>query len=368
MSRTFIISGKWEDGASSAVRPAQLHLLDERVYLIAGEAEQLNLPLSAVHISPRLGRTPRYITFDGFDGQLESTDHENLQLLDRLVGGKMLALVDRLERNLLTVVMATVVVAAIIAGYFFWGLPAGSKALAYQLPDNILDRSSKETLELLEEFSLEDSELSEERQQIIREDIQAAVPEYPIDKLRFYRGGDMGANAFALPDGTIIFTDEIVELMANSDETIAVFGHELGHVKHRHSLRQVIQGSAISLTIAMISGDVSALGDLMITAPVIFTQLSYSRKFELESDAYAVALLREQERPAEALGTILTKLHHSHKERQCEDALSCGDGDDHDPAEELDTEEEMERGWQDYLSTHPHLQERIALTRKAADE
>lgn len=363
MSQAITISGKWEDGASSAVLPAQLHLLDERVYLIAAEKELFNLPLSAVHISPRIGRTPRYITVDGFSGQLESNDHENLQLLDALVGGKMYGLIDRLERHLLMVVMATVVVAVIIAGYFFWGLPAGSKTLAYQLPDNILDRSSRETLALMEEFSLEETELSEDRQQVIREDIQAAVPEYPIEKLRFYGGGDMGANAFALPDGTIIFTDEIVGLMANSDEVIAVFGHELGHVKNRHSLRQVIQGSALSLTIAMISGDVSALGDLLITAPVIFTQLSYSRKFELESDAYAVDLLREQERPPEALAAILTKLHDSHKLKLCEESLHCEEGE----AEPYEAEERSERGWQDYLSTHPHLEERIALTRETDD-
>jgi len=362
LSQAITISGKWEDGASSAALPAQLHLLDERVYLIAGEVEQLNLPLSAVHLSPRIGRTPRYVTFDGFAGQLESSDHENLQQLDGLVGGKVSGLIDRLEQHLLMVVMATVVVAGIIAGYFFWGLPAGSKALAYQLPDNILDRSSRETLSLLEEYSLHETALSEDRQQVIREDIQAAVPEYPIDKLRFYGGGDMGANAFALPDGTIIFTDEIVELMANSDEVIAVFGHELAHVKNRHSLRQVIQGSALSLTFAMISGDVSALGDLLITAPVIFTQLSYSRGFELESDAYAVELLREQERPAAALGAILTKLHHSHELKLCDGNLHCDEGDE--PDSETGVEEEDARGWQDYLSTHPHLQERIALTRE----
>lgn len=48
----------------------------------------------------------------------------------------------------------------------------------------------------------------------------------------------IGANAFALPDGTLVVTDELVELAGdNDDEVLAVLAHELGHIHERHGLR-----------------------------------------------------------------------------------------------------------------------------------
>ena len=358
----YIIKGKWQDGATSAVLPAELRCLEGRVYLSVEGRELLRAPHSQLKLSPKLGRTPRYLHFADQSGQFESDDHEHLDRLSSDLGGRGYALIHRLENHLGMVLMATVVVAALIWGYFVWGVPVGSKVLADRLPPDLLDRSSQETLRFLEEFSFEETTLTAERQREIRTSFQAFAPEYDIDKLRFYGGGDQGANAFALPDGTIIFTDEIIALADTDEELLAVFGHELGHVAYRHSLRHVIQGSAISLTLALITGEVSALGDLLLTAPVVFTQLSYSRQFELESDDYAVEMLRERGYSPEALADMLTKLYHS---KRCEIGNEC---DEREIASDLegrdaDTARDEDDNWPKYLSTHPHLEERIALTR-----
>ncbi|WP_105102423.1 M48 family metallopeptidase [Microbulbifer pacificus] len=358
MSDSLTIQGTWQDGTTSAVLPAQLRCVGGQVYLFADGRELLRAPATQVALSPKLGRTPRYLSFGDRAGQLESSDHDNLDRLDRLVGSRGYGILHRLENHLGMVVLATLMVVVIVWGYFTWGVPAGSKALANRLPPDLLDRSAQETLEFLEEYSFEPSALSPQRQAEIRAEFGAFAPDYPIEKLRFYRGGDQGANAFALPNGTIIFTDEIVALANSSEELLAVFGHELGHVKYRHSLRQVIQGSAFSLTIALVTGEVSALGDLLLTAPLVFTQLSYSRQFELESDAYAVELLRENGRSPKALADILSKLYHS---KRCEDKHDCREV----PGEDAnsDSEHRNHASWLRYLSTHPHLEERIALTR-----
>ncbi|WP_231759135.1 M48 family metallopeptidase [Microbulbifer elongatus] len=352
----YIIQGKWQDGATSAVSPAELRCLDGRVYLSVAGREFLRAPHSQLTLSPKLGRTPRYLHFAEQPGQFESDDHEQLDRLSRDLGGGGYAFIHRLENHLGMVVLATVVVAALIWGYFTWGVPVGSKVLAERLPADLLDRSAQETLTFLEEFQFEETALSAERQQEIRDSFHDFAPQYPIEKLRFYGGGSQGANAFALPDGTIIFTDEIIALADTDEELLAVFGHELGHVAHRHSLRHVIQGSAISLTLALITGEVSALGDLLLTAPVVFTQLSYSRQFELESDDYAVQMLRDRGHSPQALADMLTKLYQS---KRCEAVNGC-DTDDESAA---DVESAGDGEWLHYLSTHPHLEERISLTR-----
>lgn len=345
------IAGSWQDGATSTALPARLRVSGGHARLFCadapggtfGEDALFSVPLESLKISPRLGRTPRYLSFLDRDGQFESSDHERLDQLDRSIGSRGYGLIHRLEQHLLMVVVATLVVVGVIGAYFLWGIPAGSKVLAHRLPGDLLNRASRETLEIMQKHYLEETQLSEERRAEIKDSIRTLLPDYPLENLHFYHGGDMGANAFALPDGTIIFTDELVALAESEDELLSVFGHELGHVHHRHSLRQTIQGSAISLSIALISGDASALGDVVLTAPVVFAQMSYSRDFELESDAYAIRFLREHDRDTGAFVSMLRKIHGSHN--------PCDDGED--------CEEIPEKGLTDYLSTHPHLQERI---------
>jgi Zn-dependent protease with chaperone function len=94
---------------------------------------------------------------------------------------------------------------------------------------------------------LRQSKLPLERQQSLTqqfEDLVLLAQElnYPhIDNMQllFRDGGSVGANAFALPGGTVIATDQFIQLSENDDEIIAVLAHEIGHVRHQHSLRQI---------------------------------------------------------------------------------------------------------------------------------
>ena len=52
-----------------------------------------------------------------------------------------------------------------------------------------------------------------------------------VYQLEFRHGGYIDANAFALPSGIIVMTDELVELAKSDDELISVLAHEIGHVR-----------------------------------------------------------------------------------------------------------------------------------------
>ena len=54
--------------------------------------------------------------------------------------------------------------------------------------------------------------------------------------LLFRDGGKFGANAFALPSGKIIVTDQLASLL-NDEQIVGVLAHELGHVVYRHGMR-----------------------------------------------------------------------------------------------------------------------------------
>ena len=66
-------------------------------------------------------------------------------------------------------------------------------------------------------------------------------------RLELRAGGAIGPNAFALPSGIIMVTDELVRIAEHPEEFESVLAHEAGHMVHRHSLRMLLQGSASTL-------------------------------------------------------------------------------------------------------------------------
>lgn len=334
MSEDRHLKGRWQDGATSHSREAVLEVSGARARVRVGGDIAVETALSGLSISPRLGATPRYIRFDGHPGRLETADQAAADWLDKQVGTPGSRALWRLENHALLAATAGLIILALAAAYFVWGIPAISRAATTHLPAGLLDRASRETLELLQTHYLTPSSLDTGRQQRIRRALQTRVPGYSSEKLHFAHSEELGANALALPDGTIVLTDDLVELAASDIEVLAVIAHELGHIEHRHAVRQVLQGAAIGVTVALVGGDVSALGDIVLTLPVVFTQLHYSRDFELEADRYARDFLRRQNLDPAALDRMLVRLHG-----QAPDAGLP------------------------YLSTHPHLEQRLAQGR-----
>jgi len=129
----------------------------------------------------------------------------------------------------------------------------------------------------------------------------------PDYTLNFRKSPKIGANAFALPGGQVVMTDELVDLAENTDEIIAVLAHELGHVKGRHALRQTLQGTISGIIIIAITGDVSTVAAGL---PALILNMKYTRELETESDEYALASLRKACIPTKSFASILLRLTH----------------------------------------------------------
>ena len=100
----------------------------------------------------------------------------------------------------------------------------------------------------------------------------------------------LGPNAFALPGGAIVVTDEMLQLLAGRDDVLlGVLGHELGHVRRRHGMRLLVQATLIGTAASIAWGDFSAV---LAAAPALLGQSAYSRDFEREADDDAITLLR----------------------------------------------------------------------------
>jgi Zn-dependent protease with chaperone function len=162
----------------------------------------------------------------------------------------------------------------------------------------------------------------------------------PAYTLEFRSSKDIGANAFALPGGTIIVTDQLVTLAGNDEEILAVLAHELGHVSERHPLRQLLQSSVAGLAMTWYLGDISTL---LAAAPTLLLQSSYSRDFERRADRYAADMLRHNGIAPARLADMLGKLESSHP------AEKAGKGQASRIAE--------------FFSSHPDTEERIRTLR-----
>ena len=68
----------------------------------------------------------------------------------------------------------------------------------------------------------------------------------------------MPANAFALPGGTVVMTDAIVQAAADKgisdDALVGVLAHEIGHVVHRHGMRMVVEQGVLNMGLGLAFG------------------------------------------------------------------------------------------------------------------
>jgi len=122
----------------------------------------------------------------------------------------------------------------------------------------------------------------------------------------------IGANAFALPSGIVVITDELVALSANDDELVAIFAHEIDHVKERHALRSILQGTGVFLLATLLTGDVTSIANFASFLPALLIEKGYSRDFERDADQEAGSLLLSLGKGTQPFQDILSKIDASH--------------------------------------------------------
>lgn len=343
------IEGFYMDGNTSKRHSACLEVYSyhpERITLLAqsvtveGERRECSLTFGEMKISSRLGSTPREISF----GQNELFVTDNNDAVDELVrqfkGGSSTSLLHRLENSLTMILCATAVTILMVWAAVVYGIPASAHYIAHQLPDFTSEKLGS-SLTVLDETIFSPSELHASDQYRYRAIMAPYLERYGMldPKIEFRSG--MPANAFALPGGQIVFTDDFLKLVENDQELIAVLFHELGHLKHKHITRRVLQDSMITLMVIFITGDVDTV-DLLTGLPTLMLDLSYSRSFELEADQFALDAMQQSGISAEHFIAIMQKLDKSY-------------------ADQSDTDDSKYKVITDFLSTHPSTDLRIKL-------
>ena len=223
-----------------------------------GDAINFLYPLSCVQISERQKSTPRRVSFT--DGSLlEIPDNYSFaQALDQ--AGFSDSFVVKAQSSWRWIGASFVGVIFAVGLMFIYGVPLAARGITYWLPESADTLLGDQAWPLVERELFTPSKLSKERQDEIRAKFAAFVAKQPPDAPKYqleFRRCKFGPNAIALPGGRIVLADELVKLSTNDDALIGVLAHELGHVKHRHSMRNIVQASAVTAFISMLLFDIN---------------------------------------------------------------------------------------------------------------
>ncbi|MBI3825069.1 MAG: M48 family metallopeptidase [Candidatus Rokubacteria bacterium] len=328
------------DGRSAGAVPVVLRVDGARVVVETPEGAVLERePLERVAVSEPLAHAPRLVALSsGATVEVPDARGDFEQELRR--AGRRVPLAVRLQARWPAVVAALATVVALLGLAYFKGVPIAARWLALLLPPRLEARMGDQVMAALDTYYLGPSHLQPARRARLADRFtRAALTAAPgvTSRLEFRSAGANAVNAFALPGGTIVLLDGLVELAGEDDAILGVLGHELGHVVHKHTTRQVLQSAGLGSLASLLWGDFSGVA---ASASVAIGTLRYSRDFEREADEFAIAFLRAQSISARPFYGFFVAVQAREARRP--------------------------RGYfPDFLSGHPPTQERLAHLRRA---
>ena len=314
--------------------------------VIEGAGIHLEVPLAQVRVEPPVSGTRRVLHLPG-GAQLQTDDDAALSAL--FPGSNPLETwVHGLERRWPYALGAVAVAAGLAWWFVVYGLPLAAKLASAFVPPRIEAKLGEQALASVDQGFCRPTRLSAIRQRELNAafaKLTAGLDDSYDYRLELRACKGMGPNAFALPGGAIVLTDDLVELAENDAQVSAVLAHEIGHVRNRHGLRLALQAAGLSALIAALAGDAVSITSLAATLPTALLQSGYSRAFEDEADSYAFLRLKEIGSSPKYFAQILARIEESRDK-----------GDDASKNGKQSGGAARDFG---YLSTHPATAQRI---------
>lgn len=337
--------------------------VDDRGKLLNPEFSGLSF--TDFEISPRVGNSARHLLLP--DGRsLETLDNDAVDELCRTHHPQAQGILHILERNFL---LALVAAAFFVVGggiFVVYGIPALSKPIANMIPVSLDQKLAEQALVQLDKTVFEPTELPEDRQQELQQLFELLKPESQHSYQLLFRNSEiLGANAFALPDGTIIFTDQIISLAEDDQMLAAVMLHEIGHVEERHAMQSVVQQAGISAIVLMISGDVNSASSIVLLLPTVLLYASYSQEKEWSADTYALNAMESLNIDPIHFADMMTEISADHSSHNKDEEKSEDETDFENQDKNITPDEEGNR-IMDYFSTHPPTEKRVERFKEAS--
>ncbi|MBI3713265.1 MAG: M48 family metallopeptidase [Burkholderiales bacterium] len=347
------------DGKQGQALAVTVHLEADGIRLEAENQDSTSLTFKTVQL--RIGelfqRAPMFVYMN--DGShCEVQDAETKNALQQHLNYQP-SVVERWQSHWWLALLAVFILLAALYGAYVKGAPFLAEKMVPLIPDKADVMLGNLAMDALDQTYFKPSRLIDVLSDEVQSVLSRVSPEHPRlpFKLHMRHSKTIGANAFALPSGDVVVTDDMYVLMLNPDRQLdehgkkllaAVLAHEIAHVELRHTMRNLAETSLMTVVVNSLIGDFSTV---LTTASGTVLNAKYSREKEAEADRYAIALLKEKGVSPIYFALALERLQRSHGVKK--------------------TDEDV--GWfseatLDYLSSHPNIQERIQSARAAAKD
>ena len=294
----------------------------------------------SIRREPRLGSLPSEIAFP-CGWRFETMDHDGLDAILRSGRQGWLHRWEAFHPRLALIVPAFLVLGFAV---WRWGLSA-LVAIAVSATPAVVPRAIDDSnLLIIDQLAAQRSHLGAAqadnvRQIFARLGAAAGPGPYGNYRLLFRNIPDIGPNAFAMPGGTIVVTDALIEQFPDDDIIAGVLAHEIAHAAERHVLEQLYRETGMRLLGGLVFGELGPVLERAAAEGETLLSLAYSREHEAEADRFGVALAARAGFEPEGLARLFEGL----------DSLGAL----------------PETSW---WSTHPAPEDRIAQIRRHAEE
>jgi len=237
-----------------------------------------------------------------------------LQIRDPALAAALISRCSRLDEDVpgqhgvAKIVGWSIAAAVSIVGVIWFGVPLAADRLTQLVPQAL-------------ERRLGDGAAAQIKTVFGGKSCNAAAGQQAFDKLvgRLREAGDLGPsvissvlatpvpNAIALPGGQMLLFGGLLDKAENPDEIAGVLAHELGHLKHRDNLRNLIHDGSTSFLIGLLFGDVTGSSTIIFATRTLMSS-SYSRDVEQSADTFAMDLMQRLGRPTKPMGELLFRV------------------------------------------------------------
>ncbi len=287
------VAADYFDGTSARAHPVRLRVEGGEL-VIEGEDLRRSVPLAGLQWPERTRHGARLLHLaDG--ASLHCRDSLAWDTWSAAAAGRRDSVVVRAQQRWKWVMASVAVLLVLILVGYRYGLPLAARGVVALLPASADEALGEAALSSIDEAGLmKPTALTGAQQQAVRAAFAQAVARLPASEVPSYRlefrKSTIGPNAFALPGGAIVLTDDLyTRVDGDRDILVGVLGHELGHLRHRHGMRMLVQAGVLSAAAGALYGDFSTL---FSQVPVLLGQASYSRGFEHEADVDSVRLMK----------------------------------------------------------------------------
>lgn len=347
------------DGKQGQALAVTVHLETDGIRLESEHGVSTSLTFNAAQL--RMGElfqfAPLFVYMS--DGShCEVNEAETQKALQQHLGYQP-SVVERWQSRWWMALLAVMVLLVALYGAYVKGAPYLAEKLVPLIPDKADVMLGNLAMDALDQTYFKPSLFSD----IPKNEASAALTQVSPEharlpfKLHMRSSKAIGANAFALPSGDLVMTDDMYVLMLNPKRELdehgkkllaAVFAHEIAHVELRHTMRNLAETSLMTVIVNSLIGDFSTV---LTTAAGTVLNAKYSREKEAEADRYAIELMKKKGISPIYFALALERLQRAHGGEKKDEGVAW-----------------LTETTQDYLSSHPNIEERIQSARAAAKD